>query len=166
MRTSLRRCSELERRRLQRFFRTSDALPPPRSVVFAGCRRAWLRTILALAAAVVASAASAASIFDFDRWMQQVEKRALSLQKGLDRGDVDIVVADAREIERLYRNMEEYFVLSGDAGSAVELSKKGRRDAIDIAARTATKDTDGARSLIKGMMEDCRTCHREYKPLT
>ena len=166
MHTSRRRCSSSEKSRLRRFFRTSAALPPAKSVVFAGWSAAWLRPGLALAAALVASSVGAASIFDFDRWMQQVEKRALSLQKGLDRGDVDTVVADAREIERLYRNMEEYFVLSGDAGSAVELSKKGRRDAIDIAARTATKDTDGARSLIKGMMEDCRTCHREYKPLT
>jgi cytochrome c556 len=48
----------------------------------------------------------------------------------------------------------------------VELSRKGWRDAVDIAARTATKDTDGARFLIKGLMEDCRTCHRDYKPLT
>ena len=115
---------------------------------------------------LVVSSAGAASIFEFDRWMQLVEKRALSLQKSLDRSDANTAIADAREIERLYRNMEEYFVLSGDAASAVELSKKGWRDAVDIAARTATNDTDGARSLIKGMMEDCRTCHREYKPLT
>jgi hypothetical protein len=119
-----------------------------------------------LSAALAVSTAGAASIFEFDRWMQQVEKRALSLQKSLDRGDANTAIADAREIERLYRNMEEYFVLSGDAASAVELSKKGWRDAVDIAARAATNDTDGARSLIKGMMEDCRTCHREYKPLT
>ena len=129
-------------------------------------RRRFSSFALASAAALAASTAGAASIFEFDRWMQQVEKRALSLQKSLDRGDVPTVIADAREIERLYRSMEEYFVLSGDADSAVELSKKGWRDAADIAARTATKDTDGARSLIKGMMEDCRTCHREYKPLT
>lgn len=121
---------------------------------------------LALGAALVASSAGAASIFEFDRWMQQVEKRALSLQKSLDRADADTAIADAREIERLYRNMEEYFVLSGDAASAVELSKKGWRDAVDIAARTATHDADGARALIKELMEDCRTCHREYKPLT
>lgn len=115
---------------------------------------------------LAASTAGASSILDFDRWMSQVEKRALSLQKSLDRGDADTAVTDAREIERLYRNMEAYFVLSGDADSAVALSKKGWRDAADIAARTATKDTDGARVLIKGMMEDCRTCHRDYKPLT
>lgn len=121
---------------------------------------------LAVSAALALSSATAASIFEFDRWMQQVEKRALSLQKSLDRGDAGTAIADAREIERLYRNMEEYFLLSGDAASAVELSKKGRQNAIDIAARTATNDTNGARSLIKGLMEDCRTCHREYKPLT
>jgi cytochrome c556 len=122
--------------------------------------------MVALAASLIASVAGAASIFEFDRWMQQVEKRALSLQKSLDRGDANAAVADAREIETLYRNMETYFTLSGDAASAVELSKKGWRDAADIASRTATDDIAGARALIKGMMEDCRTCHREYKPLT
>lgn len=121
---------------------------------------------LAVCALLAASTAGAASIFDFDRWMSQVEKRALSLQKSLDRGDADTAMADAREIERLYRNIEEYFVLSGNSDSAVELSRKDGRDAADIAARTATKDTDGARVLIKGLMEDCRTCHRDYKPLT
>ncbi|MEJ0034470.1 MAG: hypothetical protein WDO68_00030 [Gammaproteobacteria bacterium] len=121
---------------------------------------------LALGAGLAASTVGAASIFEFDRWMQQVEKRALSLQKSLDKGDTAAVALDAREIESLYRNMEAYFVFSGDAPSAVELSKKGGRDALDIAARTATNDIDGARALIKGMMEDCRTCHREYKPLT
>jgi cytochrome c556 len=123
-------------------------------------------SVLALAGALAASNVGAASIFEFDGWMSQVEKRALSLQKSLDRRDTDTAIADAREIERLYRRMEEYFTLSGDADSAVDLSKKGWRDALDIAARSATNDSDGARALIKGMMEDCRTCHREYKPLT
>ncbi len=121
---------------------------------------------LVLGASLAASTVGAASIFDFDRWMQQVEKRTLNLQKSLDKRDTAAVAADAQEIEALYRNMETYFTLSGDATSAVELSKKGGRDAVDIAARTATNDIDGARFLIKGMMEDCRTCHREYKPLT
>jgi cytochrome c556 len=129
-------------------------------------RRSSALVAFALGTLLVGSVAAAASIFEFDRWMQQVEKRALSLQKGLDRADAPAVTADAREIESLYRNMETYFTLSGDAASAVELSRKGWRDAADIAARTATNDIDGARSLIKGMMEDCRTCHREYKPLT
>jgi hypothetical protein len=161
MHTSHHRFSSLEKTRPRRFCRGPTGSRD-------GERRGSGRPVLALAlaASLAASTAGAASIFEFDRWMQQVEKRALSLQKGLDRGDGEKAIADAREIERLYRSMEEYFVLSGDAASAVELSKKGWRDAADIAARTATKDTDGARSLIKGMMEDCRTCHREYKPLT
>ena len=162
MLTSRRSFDSLTSERMPRL--TSAAAP-----AHAGkqCHRSRRRKLaFALAASLVMSAAGAASILDFDRWMSQVEKRALSLQNSLDRGDADTAVADAREIERLYRNIETYFALSGNADSAVELSKKGWRDAADIAARTATKDTDGARVLIKGLMEDCRTCHRDYKPLT
>ncbi|MEJ1961620.1 MAG: hypothetical protein WDO56_08785 [Gammaproteobacteria bacterium] len=132
----------------------------------------WTRRIAVswalLAAALLATAvAQAASIFEFDGWMQRIEKRALSLQKSLDKPDgAPGAAADAREIEELYRAMEGYFELMGDAPRAVELSRKGRTDAGDLAARATANDVQGARAIVKTMMEDCRTCHREYKPLS
>ncbi len=137
---------------------------PTSRLLCSGRRR--LAVFAALYAASLAGAAYATSIFEFDRWMQQVEKRALSLQKSLDRADGAAGAADARAIGELYRGMEEFFAIAGDADGAVELSKKGRADAGDIATRAAAGDFQGARTLIKGMMEDCRTCHREYKPLS
>jgi cytochrome c556 len=132
-------------------------------------RRRFERAVLAVAllgATVVQGLAHGASIFEFDQWMDRIEKRALSLQKSLDRGDSDTAVNDAREIDALYRRMEEYFAAEGNAVTAVELSKKGWQDASEIASRIARGDEAGARSLIKVLMEDCRTCHRDYKPLT
>ena len=123
-------------------------------------------SLLFVAVLFVSAAAHAASIFEFGQWMQRVEKRALSVQRDLDRADGTAGASDAREIEALYRKMEDYFVLMGDAPRAVELSKKGRQDAGDLATRAAANDFEGARPIIKSMMEDCRTCHREYKPLT
>jgi len=127
-------------------------------------RQQW--SLLFGSALLAVTAAQAASIFEFDQWMQQVEKRALSVQRNLDRADGAAGATDAREIEDLYRRMEDYFVLMGDAARAVELSRKGRQDAGDLATRAAANDFAGARPIIKSMMEDCRTCHREYKPLT
>ena len=57
-------------------------------------------------------------------------------------------------------------LVSRACGRAVELSRKGWQDAGEIASRVAARDYDKARSLINTMMEDCRTCHREYKPLS
>lgn len=128
-------------------------------------RRSSERLRLLVVVCLVASTASAASIFDFDRWMAQMEKRALSLQKSLDRDDAAAGVDDARELERLYRATEEYFVAMGDAPRAAELSRKGWQDSGAIASRVTARDYDGARVLIRTMMEDCRTCHREFKPL-
>lgn len=123
--------------------------------------------MLCVAAALLAASVShASSILEFDRWMERIEKRALSLQKSLERDEAETGVADAQEIERLYRQMEDYFVAMGDAARAAELSKKGWQDAGEIAARVAARDYERARSLIRTMMEDCRTCHREYKPLS
>jgi hypothetical protein len=113
-----------------------------------------------------AHAGRAASVLDFDRWMQRIEKRSLSAQKNLQRADGEAAAADAREIEVLYRLMEDYFVESGGAGSALELTRTGVKGSADIAARALAKDFDGARDTIRSMMRDCRTCHREYKPLT
>ena len=124
------------------------------------------RALVAAAVLVTSAHVNAASILDFDRWMQRIEKRALSVQKNLQRGDAVAGTADAREIEDLYRLIEEYFVQMEDAPRAVELSKTGRAAAADLAARAAAKDFDGAGSVIRSMMRDCRTCHREYKPLS
>lgn len=128
-------------------------------------RVAVATSVIAAACIGTAGITHAASIFEFDQWMDRIEKRALSLQKSLDRGDADAAVNDAREIDALYGRMEEYFAAEENAVSAVELSKKGRQDASEIAARVVAGDEAGARSLIKVLMEDCRTCHREYKPL-
>lgn len=108
----------------------------------------------------------AASVLEFDRWMQRIEKRALSAQKNLQRADGEAAAADAKEIEALYRLMEGYFVEYGNAESALELTRSGVQGAADIASRARAKDFDGARAAIRSMMRDCRTCHREYKPLT
>ena len=122
--------------------------------------------LVGMLVAVSAHSLHAASIFEFDGWMEKIEKRALSVQKNLQRRDGEAAAADAKEIEALYRLMETYFVEYGNADSALQLTRTGVSGAADIASRALAKDFDGAHNAIRSMMRDCRTCHNEYKPLT
>jgi len=129
-------------------------------------RRRYSMLVVSAVLAASAHGIHAASIFDFDRWMEKIEKRALSVQKNLERADGEAAAADAKELEQLYRLMEAYFVDYGNADSALVLTRTGVNAALEVASRARARDFDGARDLMRSMMRDCRTCHNEYKPLT
>lgn len=115
---------------------------------------------------VVTRATHAASILDFDNWMQRIEKRALSMQRNMKRGNGAAGAADAREIEELYRLMQAWFEQAGNAEEAVQISRRGREFAALLATRSAAGQFEDARETVRSLMRDCQTCHREYKPLS
>jgi hypothetical protein len=118
-----------------------------------------------IAGITVAGWVSAASIFEFDRWMQRIERHALSVQKHIARGDSVASAADAREIEELYRLMQGYFEDAGNAAQAVEMSRQGREAAAAVATHVMKGDFAAATAAVKSITRECRTCHRAYKPL-
>lgn len=113
----------------------------------------------------VLNVARATSVFEFDRWMQVIERRALSVQKNIARGDAAASVADARELEDLYRSMQLYFENAGNAAQAVDLSRRGREAAAVAMTKLGKNDFAAATEAVKSITRECRTCHRAYKPL-
>jgi hypothetical protein len=118
-----------------------------------------------LALIFVQSSVHAASILDFDKWMQVVEKRAISVQKHIEKQDAQASAADARQIEDLYVLIQAYFEEQGDAESAVDLSRKGREAVANVAVLVNANQFDDAMATMKNLMVECRTCHHAYKPL-
>ena len=130
-------------------------------------RRTFRRAAYSTAAValLISSAAYAVSILEFDRWMQRIEKKMLSVQKHIQRKDSQSAVMEAKEIEELYRLTQVYFESKTDAIKGVQMSKDGRDAASQMALHAAAGNFDSAQAAAKLIARDCRPCHREYKPL-
>lgn len=124
-----------------------------------------IRIVCVVTGLIVMNLAQAASVFEFDRWMQRIERHALSVQKNLARNDAVASAADAQKIEELYRLMQGYFESAGNAAQAVDMSRRGREAAAAAAAHVKKGDFTAATLAVKSITHECRTCHRAYKPL-
>jgi hypothetical protein len=112
----------------------------------------------------------AASILEFDRWMQRVEKKMLSVQKHIQRKNTESAASEAKEIEELYRLMQLYFENSQiekikDADKAIVMFREGREAAAQMAAHAAAGNFENAQASAKLIARDCKACHKDYKPL-
>ena len=107
----------------------------------------------------------AASLLEFDVWMQKIEKRTLSMFRNLKRSEGAAAAADAREVQALYKLMEDYFVARGDAHDAVKMSKDGVKLAETVALSATASRFDAAKTAATTLARACRDCHTDYKPL-
>lgn len=124
-----------------------------------------LAACLAIGTVFIAADVDAQSLLEFDRWMQKIEKRSLSMQRSLKRKDAPAALADAAEIGDLYRRMEAYFVRRGDAAPAVKLSREGMDLVAEVSRSASDTDFDGALRSAITLARACRDCHADYKPL-
>jgi hypothetical protein len=121
----------------------------------------------AIAAALALFATSrtpAASVLDFDLWMRAIDKRSVSVQKAIAAHDTAAAADDARELERLYALMEDWFVKDGNAPDAVTIAHDGRTLAAAIPAALDAHDEAAALQSARGIAHACNDCHDTYKP--
>ena len=127
--------------------------------------------VIALCAVIFACAlltagnGHAQSLLDFDRWMQKIEKINLSMHRNLKRNDGAAAATDAREIQALYKLMEDFFARRGNAHDAVKRSQEGGKLAETVVRSAAASDFDTARGAAITLARACRDCHQDYKPL-
>jgi hypothetical protein len=125
------------------------------------CPLALIVVCVFLALPLVTTDAAAQSLLEFDRWMQKIEKRSLSMQRNLKRKDAQA----AREIQDLYRRMEQFFAARDSSGSAVRLSTQGVELADSVVGAATNDDYEAALKSAITLARACRDCHTEYKPL-
>ncbi len=115
-------------------------------------------------AAIVATAARAASVLDFDVWMRSIDKHSVDVQKNLDARRPEAAVADAQELSRLYGLMTQYFVDDGHAADAVEFSRSGKALADAIPPAISAGDFEAASQAALELSHACNDCHDVHKP--
>jgi hypothetical protein len=117
-----------------------------------------------LTIAVTAKVASAASLLDFDKWMQSIDKRTQHLHRSLDDRDARAAAEDARAVQGLYQSLEDFFTTRGRADDAVQLSKDGQELAGTVVQSLERDDYEAASKAARGITSSCSTCHNAYKP--
>jgi len=123
------------------------------------------RGVLACLAALLAGAAAAHSILDFDDWMQRIDDGSQDLQRQIAARDQAAATATAREIEELYGLMETFFEKRGDSADAIRYSREGRDFAASAMRNLSARKFEAARRNALAIAHGCRDCHFNYKPL-
>lgn len=111
-----------------------------------------------------AAPAQAASLFDFSVWMRGIDNRSVSVQRHIAARNVDAARTDARELERLYALMEDWFVRDGHSHDAVQISREGKELAAAILPAIERQEFDRAASAALTIARACNDCHDVYKP--
>jgi hypothetical protein len=118
-----------------------------------------------LAGLLSTGAARAASILEFDLWMQRIDRHSQDVLRHLARQEAPAALVDARELAALYRSMEGFYAERGHADDAELAAFVGRdhaESAVQAIQRGALKEAaDEASALAR----ECRDCHIRFKPI-
>lgn len=117
-----------------------------------------------IAAAAAWPLARAASQLEFDVWMRLIDKRSVSVQRHIAAGRADEALADARELERHYALMEEFFAKDMPADDAKKQSAEGLAWAAEIAPALEKRDFEAAAKSALSLTRACNDCHDNHKP--
>lgn len=118
--------------------------------------------LFGVCAALSGGVFSAESEIDSDL-MQTIEDTAKSVVSNIDHKDPKAVAADARELEKLFAQVESFYEKKNDAHDAITWSKNSREWASTLARFAADKDFDGASKVARDINRTCKTCHNTYK---
>ncbi len=117
-----------------------------------------------LSQTVAHTVAHTASRFEFSVWMRDIDQKSVSVQKHLQAQRADAARSDARELERLYALMEQYFAKAYPAADAVAVSRDGREQAAAIQQHLAVQNWVAAAKAARAIALACNDCHDPYKP--
>ena len=123
------------------------------------------RAAVALSLCLGGSVAAPQSIFDFDDWMQRIDKGNPDLQRQIAARDAATATRSARELDELYGLLATFFAKRAEAAEAVRWSREGREWAARAQADLAAQQFSAARRQALAIAHGCRKCHVRYKPL-
>ncbi|RYY02525.1 MAG: hypothetical protein EOO53_13155 [Gammaproteobacteria bacterium] len=95
--------------------------------------------------------------------MQNIEDTNKSLSSNIALQRVEPSLEDAKQLTSMFEVVEAHFVKKGDAENAVDLSKKSKELAQDIAKLVTEKNFDTATNLATDLSRTCKSCHTFYK---
>lgn len=117
---------------------------------------------LILATLLASTACAAADPVDED-FMRTVEDTFKSADSAIGLKDGKTASADARELEKLFKEVQTHFGHKGDGGEGVKLSQKSVDLSARIALTVAAQDFDAAADASAQLGRACKSCHNIYK---
>jgi len=115
-----------------------------------------------LSAAIALNAVCAEPEMGMDL-MQNIEDANKSLSSNIALANKQAAGDDAKELARMFQEVETFFVHKGDAANAVDLARQSRELSAEIVALVATGKFEVATDKATTLSRTCRTCHTFYK---
>lgn len=117
---------------------------------------------LALTSLLAMTAFTASGAVDED-FMRNVEDTFKSADSAIGLKDAKTATSDARELEKLFKEVTDHYAQKGDAAEGVKLSQKSVDLSTKIVTTVAAKDFDSAALASAELGRTCKTCHNVYK---
>ncbi|WP_374319398.1 hypothetical protein [Aquabacterium sp.] len=95
--------------------------------------------------------------------MQGIEDTNKSMASNIATRDGRSATAEARELTEAFAKVEAFYTAKGDAPDAVELARKSKAIAGDIAKLVEAGQFDAAVNAATDLSRTCKTCHNFYK---
>lgn len=112
---------------------------------------------------LLAGAVISAEVQIDDDFMRTVEDTNKSLASNIALQNAKDATLDAKELEKMFAQVEAFYVKKGDAPDGVELSHKSKELAVEITQLVAAKNFDTANERASALSRTCKTCHNFYK---
>jgi len=118
--------------------------------------------ITLLSAAIALNAVCAEVEMGMDL-MQNIEDANKSLSSDIALGNKQAAGDDAKELARMFQEVQTFFEHKGDAANAVDLARQSRELSTEIVQLVASGKFDIATDKATTLSRTCRTCHTFYK---
>lgn len=117
---------------------------------------------LIISIGIAGSVAAALDEIEED-FMQDVEDIQKSMTSNISLQDAATATSEAKELEAMFKDVEDFYVRKGDAADAVDWSKESRAYLADIVKSLNTKNFDAASESAVALAKTCKACHKIYK---
>ena len=115
-----------------------------------------------LSAAIALNAVCAEPEMGMDL-MQNIEDANKSLSSDIALGNKQAAGDDAKELARMFLEVQTFFEHKADAANAVDLARQSRELSTEIVQLVATGKFEAATDKATTLSRTCRTCHTFYK---
>lgn len=96
--------------------------------------------------------------------MQVMQDKQKSLSSNISMKDAKGALADAKDLEELFKEVEDFYVKKGNAAEGVTWSKESKELAgVVVAQAIVANDFDTASKKSVTIAKTCKACHQLYK---
>ncbi|WP_020167230.1 MULTISPECIES: hypothetical protein [Methylotenera] len=120
-----------------------------------------------LAIALIAMAAITTPVFSYSEvdedFMTAMEDLNKSLTSNLALKDVAASASEASEMQKMFDEVEAFFLKKADAADGVKWAQESRDLSALIAKSVSANDFDAASQNAVALSKTCKACHKIYK---